>query len=193
VLVEFDEEIEGARDALGELLREGALSCLVLEEEERVERVWEVRKSLLTRIKRLHEDQGHRFISFVDDMAVPLHTLHDFVTAVERVFSEEGMSVVMYGHICEGNLHMRPLVESRGWRKRVLRVAERCFEILLSCGGTLTAEHGAGRNRAAYLRREWGDSVYGYFLEVKNLFDPHGVLNPGVMFSDRDITSGYQF
>jgi D-lactate dehydrogenase len=103
------------------------------------------------------------------------------------------MSVVMYGHICEGNLHMRPLVESRGWRKRVLRVAERCFEILLSCGGTLTAEHGAGRNRAAYLRREWGDSVYGYFLEVKNLFDPHGVLNPGVMFSDRDITSGYQF
>jgi D-lactate dehydrogenase len=75
----------------------------------------------------------------------------------------------------------------------VLRVADRCFEVLLACGGTLTAEHGAGRNRAAYLRREWGERVYGYFLEVKKIFDPRGILNPGVMFSELDFTSGYLF
>jgi FAD/FMN-containing dehydrogenase len=193
LLVEFDEEIGRAQKMLGEVLRDKAFAFGVTEEEERMERIWEVRKSLLTRIKRLHEDREHRYISFVDDMAVPLPEMTGFIAEVERVFSEEEMKVVIYGHICEGNLHVRPLVVKHGWKKRVLRAAERCFTILLSRGGTLTAEHGPGRNRAAYLRREWGDRVYGYFSEVKTLFDPCGVLNPEVMFSDMDFTNGYLF
>jgi FAD/FMN-containing dehydrogenase len=45
-----------------------------------------------------------------------------------------------------------------------------------------------GRLRAPYLRREWGDALYGYMREVKAIFDPRDVLNPGVMFSDAPIT-----
>jgi FAD/FMN-containing dehydrogenase len=55
-------------------------------------------------------------------------------------------------------------------------------------GGTVTAEHGMGRLRAPYLLREWGAELYGYMREVKEIFDPRELFNPGVMFSDRPIT-----
>jgi glycolate oxidase len=85
-------EIERARDTLRELIRRTSLSLRVVVDEERMEKVWEVRKSLLTRIERMREDREHRYISFVDDMAVPLPNLPAFI---------EALRVVMYGRICE--------------------------------------------------------------------------------------------
>ncbi len=52
----------------------------------------------------------------------------------------------------------------------------------------MTAEHGMGRIRAPYLKKEWGEALYNYMREVKSIFDPQDILNPGVMFSDGPIT-----
>ncbi len=157
------------------------------------ESVWNVRWSMLTSIRRAHETDDRRFLSFVDDLAVPIGALGSFLEEVTRIFEAEGMRSVIYGHLGEGNLHMRPLIERQGWRERVHRVADRCFEAALRRGGTLTAEHGSGRNRAPFLAREWGERLYGYFGRVKTIFDPGDLLNPGVMFSDRDFTEELEF
>jgi FAD/FMN-containing dehydrogenase len=55
-------------------------------------------------------------------------------------------------------------------------------------GGTISAEHGMGRLRAPYLQREWGSALYDYMRQLKKIFDPQDLFNPGVMFSDRPIT-----
>jgi FAD/FMN-containing dehydrogenase len=59
---------------------------------------------------------------------------------------------------------------------------------VLGYEGTITAEHGMGRLRTPYLKREWGPAMTGYMRQVKTAFDPDDVLNPDVMFSDRALT-----
>jgi FAD/FMN-containing dehydrogenase len=126
-------------------------------------------------------------------MAVPPHRLASFITDIQRIVEEEGLPTVIFGHIGEGNLHIRPLIGREGWKDRVAKVADRCFRCVLSYGGTLTAEHGSGRNRSPYLIEEWGEKIYGYFREIKDLFDPDDLLNPGVMFSKGNITEDLRF
>jgi D-lactate dehydrogenase len=64
---------------------------------------------------------------------------------------------------------------------------------VLSHGGTLTAEHGTGRNRAPYLLQEWGARLFPYFRAVKKIFDSSDLLNPGVLFTSHDITHNLRF
>lgn len=94
----------------------------------------------------------------------------------------------MYGHAGEGNIHLRPLITRKGWKARINKLADSCINAAFKYGGTVAGEHGSGRNRAPFLEREWGKEVYGYFREVKKLFDPYDLLNPGVMLSKTDIT-----
>jgi FAD/FMN-containing dehydrogenase len=162
-------------------------------DEQTAEAAWEVRWSMLTAIRREHEGDDRRYLSFVDDLAVPLARLPAFLEAVLQVFREEGLRTVVYGHLGEGNLHMRPLVERQGWRDRVRRIADACFAAAVDQGGTLTAEHGPGRNRAPFLEREWGAEAVSVMRGVKELFDPEGLLNPDVVFSDEDFTVRMDF
>jgi FAD/FMN-containing dehydrogenase len=192
VLVEFDESSETNSESLREVLAGRSLAVVSLDETQAAA-AWEARWSMLTRIRREHESADRRYLSFVDDLAVPLPALPAFLEEVTAVFRDEGLRTIIYGHLGEGNLHMRPLIERDGWRERVHRVAEACFAAATSRGGTLTAEHGSGRNRAPFLQREWGDAVVDHMRAVKELFDPRDLLNPGVMFSDEDFTERMQF
>jgi FAD/FMN-containing dehydrogenase len=193
LLIEFDENLETGQDHVSELLEKNALSFHLTRDHDEAERVWNIRWTMLTRIKKKYEDGEHRFISFVDDMAVPTRNLVPFVRDMYEIFTREQMRVIVYGHIGEGNLHIRPLIEKKGWKNRVLRIAGQCFDKVLLYNGTLTAEHGSGRNRAPYLADEWGKNIYGYFKNLKELFDPDNLLNPDIMFSDRDLTRDYRF
>ncbi|MFW6180342.1 MAG: FAD-binding oxidoreductase [Spirochaetota bacterium] len=192
LLVEL-EGPEGDRvgEELGRVLADQALSHLRVGEE-KAEALWKIRWSMLTRIRKTYEDSAHRFISFVDDLAVPPPAMVPFIEEIEGVFSGEGLPVLVYGHVGEGNLHIRPLVARRGWRRTVRRIGERCFRAALAHGGTLVAEHGMGRNRCPYLGWEWGD-VGRYLGRIKALFDPRGLLNPGTLFRCRDITRDFSF
>ncbi len=193
LLIEFDMRVEENQDRLFELLKKNALSFHPTGDSEEAERIWNIRWTMLTRIKKNYEDTEHRFISFVDDMAVPPRNLVPFISDMYKIFNEENMRVIVYGHIGEGNLHIRPLIEKKDWKNRVLRIAGQCFQKVLLYGGTLTAEHGSGRNRAKHLVDEWGKSIYGYFINLKEMFDPYNLLNPCVMFSEKDLTQDYKF
>ena len=192
LLVELESDPGGRKHGeLGRILDDRALSHRRIDGGE-AERLWKMRWTMLTRIKKTWEDADHRFISFVDDLAVPPPVLPSFIRDIDRVLSREELLTVIYGHIGEGNLHIRPLVARRGWRETVRRLGERCFNVALEHGGTLVAEHGMGRNRCAYLDWEWG-RVGRYFRRVKELFDPRGLLNPGTLFHCRDFTADFRF
>jgi FAD/FMN-containing dehydrogenase len=168
-------------------LKMSSLPAIAAREDE-LEKLWEVRKKILWLIE--HPKPGFRALAVVNDVAVSPARLAEFVTDVQEVFARQGMLVLIYGHAGNGNLHLRPLFNTSlpDLAGRVRRLADDVYEVVFRHNGTVTAEHGMGRLRAPYLKKEWGDVLYGYMREIKTIFDPHDIFNPGAMFNDRPIT-----
>jgi len=126
----------------------------------------------------------------VNDVGVPPEQLAGFISEVEQVFARQQLTSLIYGHAGSGNLHLRPLFDLTlpSLPARIQRLADEIYQVVLRYGGTISAEHGMGRLRAPYLKREWGAALYGYMCEVKEIFDPGELFNPGVVFSDKPIT-----
>jgi glycolate oxidase len=156
--------------------------------EDELENLWHVRKQILWLIE--HPKPGLRALAVVNDVAVPPPFLAEFISDVQKVFARHGMTTLIYGHAGNGNLHLRPLFDTSlpDLAGRVRRLADDVYEVVFRHSGTVTAEHGMGRLRAPYLKREWGDALYAYMREVKTIFDPHDILNPGAMFNNGPIT-----
>ncbi len=161
---------------------------VVASEAAEIDRLWTVRKQILWLIR--NPQPGFQALSVVNDVGVPPEHLAEFISAAEQVFARHGLSVLMYGHAGSGNLHLRPLFDLRlpGLPARIQRLADEIYRVVLRYGGTVSGEHGMGRLRAPYLQREWGPTLYRYMREVKDIFDPGELFNPGVVFSDRPIT-----
>lgn len=164
------------------------LPPIIAQDEERIERLWALRKQILWLIRQPRP--GYRALAVVNDVGVPPECLARFVADAERVFARHQLTALIYGHAGSGNLHLRPLFDLTlpGLPERMRTLADDIYQLVLRHGGTITAEHGMGRLRAPYLEREWGPALYGYMRRLKAIFDPEGLFNPQVMFSDRPIT-----
>jgi len=153
-----------------------------------IDRLWALRKQILWLIS--NPQPGFQALSVVNDVGVPPDHLAGFIREAEQVFARHGLTALIYGHAGSGNLHLRPLFDLSlpDLPGRLRRLADEVYELVLRHGGTISGEHGMGRLRAPYLPREWGPELYGYMREIKEIFDPRELFNPGVMFSDRPIT-----
>ena len=162
--------------------------CQVALTEQGIEQLWALRKQILWLIR--HPEPHLRALSVVNDVGVPPEHLAEFIYEVQKVFERHRMVVLVYGHAGSGNLHLRPLfdVTLPDLPGRIQKVADAVYEVVFRYGGTISAEHGMGRLRAPYLQREWGPALYGYMRDLKEIFDPRGMFNPGVVFSNRPIT-----
>ena len=114
LIIELDEDPARAGKALIEQLTKTALRALEVKTDEGQSELWRIRGEMLLRIRRAYEDEGHRFIPFADDLAVPVKRLGPFVKDILRLFEDEGLMAIVYGHVGEGNIHVRPLVP-KGW------------------------------------------------------------------------------
>jgi len=160
----------------------------VVNSDDEIEELWNLRRQILWLIQ--HPKPGLRALAVVNDVGVPLADLAEFVTEAERIFARHKIIALIYGHAGEGNLHLRPLfdVALPDLPGRVRRLADDIYEAVFRHHGTVTSEHGMGRLRAPYLKREWGETLYNYMREIKAIFDPKDILNPGIMFSNAPIT-----
>jgi FAD/FMN-containing dehydrogenase len=193
LLIEFDENIDESLERLYPIVSGHALHHHLLEEEKDQKRLYKLRWKMLIDIKRKNDTPDRKYLSFVDDLGVPIEEIPDFIEEIYKIFEEEGIEAVIYGHIGEGNLHIRPLIERENWRDVMKRVGGRCFSCAFDHGGTVAAEHGSGRNRLGLIEKEWGEAVFGYFKEIKDLFDSRDIMNPGILFSRGDITDNLEF
>jgi len=122
-----------------------------------------------------------------EDINIPVERLAEGCAAFQKLFERHGYEAGVMGHAFHGNFHFtlptrisdpRELDRLHRFLDDLALVITRDFD------GSLKAEHGTGRAIAPYVRLEWGDTLYGAMREIKALFDPHGVLNPGVMFDE---------
>jgi FAD/FMN-containing dehydrogenase len=192
LIVEFDSNLDEAQKLMTEHLKEKSIAFQSVEDAKTQASVWAVRETMLLQIMSTLETSDEKFPAFADDVAVPPERLADYVVAIQGVLEKFGTCAVFFGHAGEGNLHIRPMVRRENWEETIRELADQVFMTTLRFGGTITSEHGNGRNRSLYLRNEWGEKIYGYFKEIKQIFDPANNLNPDVFFTTDDITKNLQ-
>ncbi len=150
---------------------------------------WDVRKGLIPIVGGARETGTSMLI---EDVAVPVERLGAMTMDLIEMFQRHGYKdASCFGHALEGNLH---LVFSQGFRTAAeverydAMMQELCSLVAEKHGGSLKAEHGTGRNVAPFVEMEWGPAAYALMWELKELFDPNYVLNPGVILNaDLDI------
>ncbi|MGP4097829.1 FAD-binding and (Fe-S)-binding domain-containing protein [Nonomuraea sp. KM90] len=124
---------------------------------------------------------SRRPLAFVEDTAVPPERLLPYVEEFAGILERHGLSAGFYGHCSVGCLHIRPFVDLRapGEIGTMRAVAEEIAQLAARHGGVNSSEHGDGLARSEFNRQLFGDAVYEAMRQVKQVFDPHGRLNPG--------------
>lgn len=145
---------------------------------------WKARNGLLPTTGALRKT-GTTCI--IEDVAFPIEKLADACIAMKALFAElKYDDAVLFGHALEGNLH---LVFSQDFSTqqeidRYARLMDGLVELVVDrFDGSLKAEHGTGRNMAPFVEKEWGKQAYDIMLKVKAIFDPHSLVNPGVIIN----------
>ncbi len=160
--------------------------------ERQIAAVWRERKALLPMVRRLTGTIGVPY-SVVNDVGIDVSLLPQLLEGAERIFAGHRLPAAVYGHAGSGNLHLRPFFAPADART-VAAVAEEIYALVTDLHGTITAEHGMGRLRAPFLELEWGSDIVSAMRDLKGIFDPDDILNPGVLFvpgSHRFRTDGW--
>ncbi|WP_433605840.1 FAD-binding oxidoreductase [Dactylosporangium sp. CA-139114] len=111
----------------------------------------------------------------IEDIAVPRSRLAEAVDGVHAIAAATGADVYVFAHAGDGNLH--PILRADAGEPQ--RAADDIFALALALGGTVSAEHGVGLLKRAWLERELGPGPLALQRRIKRLFDPNGILNPG--------------
>lgn len=124
----------------------------------------------------------------IEDIAFHIEDLPEATEELQQLIARHGYDdACIYGHALEGNYHFI-INQSFGTDADVKRYEDLMEDVKTlvvdKYDGSLKAEHGTGRNMAPFVRHEWGDEAYQAMKAIKDLFDPKGLLNPGVIFND---------
>ena len=156
--------------------------------------VWEVRKAGLNIMMSMKGDG--KPVSFIEDCAVPLEHLAEYTARLTRVFEAHGTKGTWYAHASVGCLHVRPILNMKeDGAKKMRAIAEEAAALVREYKGAYSGEHGDGLVRSEWIAPFFGPRLTGAFEEIKDMFDPAGIMNPGkiVRPSKQDDRSLFRF
>jgi len=141
--------------------------------------VWEVRKAGLNIMMSMKGDG--KPVSFIEDCAVPLENLAEYTDSLTQVFRKHGTQGTWYAHASVGTLHVRPILDMKGDGARKMRAIaeEACALVKKYKGAAYSGEHGDGLVRSEWIEPVLGARLAAALAEIKDLFDPKGLMNPG--------------
>src|SRR4029434_3140214 len=139
--------------------------------------LWEVRKAGLNIMMSMRGDG--KPVSFIEDCAVPLEHLADYVDRLTEVFRTHGTRGTWYAHASVGTLHVRPILDMRRDGAAKMRaIAEEASAMVRGYKGAFSVEHGDGLVRSEWVAWQFGPRLTRAFEAIKALFDPAGLMNP---------------
>jgi FAD/FMN-containing dehydrogenase/Fe-S oxidoreductase len=140
--------------------------------------LWEVRKAGLNIMMSMKGDG--KPVSFIEDCAVPLEHLADYTDRLTEVFRKHGTMGTWYAHASVGTLHVRPVLNMKEDGAAKMRaIAEEACELVRQYKGAYSGEHGDGLVRSEWIAPIIGERLTAALSEIKDLFDPQGLMNPG--------------
>lgn len=182
VLLEADgndeEAVFSEMVSVAEIVKADAAGEVILARNESQRRdIWEARKLLSVNLRALHP------LKLSEDIAVPRSRIADMVRTTREIGARHGFLVATYGHAGDGNLHANVLFDREEERPRVERAIGDILRAAVDMGGTITGEHGVGLAKRDYLEYEQGRELVDLQRQLKAVFDPAGILNPGKIFA----------
>jgi anaerobic glycerol-3-phosphate dehydrogenase C subunit len=143
-------------------------------------KLWHIRKAAMPLLYKLKGSK--RILPLIEDAAVPTDQLVPYFDGLTGILNRHQLDFVIYGHIAKGLLHTRPLLDLKdpddvGLLKPL---ADAVFDMVHSLGGAVSGEHGDGRIRSAYIKKQYPD-IYDLFLETKRLLDGKNLFNPEII------------
>ncbi|UCD94898.1 MAG: FAD-binding protein [Candidatus Zixiibacteriota bacterium] len=195
LLIEFDDSVERCKESFLGLAKElkptGPIEFA--DNPEATASLWKARKAIVPTLYRHHPTK--RPISLVEDVSLPHNQIPSFIQYATALFEKHNLTFGMFGHIGDGNLHIRPLFDmnNKGDFDLAGAIYNEIYDKIISLGGSTTAEHADGRLRASVLRRLYGDEIFSVFRRIKTLLDPDNILSPDSILSEAPFTEKIDF
>ncbi|MES2202820.1 MAG: FAD-binding oxidoreductase [Patescibacteria group bacterium] len=155
-------------------------SVRVAKDEAASRKYWAVRRESFNLLRK--KVRGKRTAPFIDDFVVPPFTLPEFLPKLQKILAEyKNLTYTIAGHVGDGNFHIIPLVDPRDptLGKTIDELSHRVYDLVLEYHGSITGEHNDGLIRTPYVGKMFGPEMLALFMEVKKIFDPLNIFNPG--------------
>ncbi|MEN3040028.1 MAG: FAD-linked oxidase C-terminal domain-containing protein [Bacteroidia bacterium] len=183
LLVEVDgnhlEALEGECVEIEEVAFEcGATKSWYAQTSDERDRLWRLRRCLGIAVKSSGPYKE-------EDTVVPRTVLPELLQKVKALGAQYGFRSVCYGHVGDGNLHVNILregLDEKTWQEEVPKAIEELFRFVIAQGGALSGEHGIGWVQRRYMPIQFDADHLRLMQELKRVFDPKGLLNPGKIF-----------
>ncbi|MCG9126757.1 anaerobic glycerol-3-phosphate dehydrogenase subunit C [Candidatus Poribacteria bacterium] len=192
---ENDDELNTQIDKLEDTLKlenfgYAFVRCFTAEEKAQV---WETRKAGLGLLMGMKGDA--KPIGFVEDAAVAIEKLPEYVTRFDKIVKKHDTTASYYAHASVGLLHNRPVInlKSESDIHKMHSIAREVRDLLLDLGGAMSGEHGDGLVRSEWIESMFGPQIYQALRDVKNAFDPDGIMNPGKIIDPPSMTENLRF
>lgn len=186
LIIEFDNEKKQVRlnksRKAKKILRDKAYEIIHTEDIHEQEVIWKIRQSAAA-VAASDSINGAKALPVIEDGQVPQEKFTEFLEAIYAIFKKYNLEVSVWGHAGDANLHTQPFLNlaKTADRQKMFKLMDDYHKLLVEMGGTTNGEHADGRLRAPYLPLVYGQEMYEVFKQVKDIFDPHNMLNPGVI------------
>lgn len=144
---------------------------------------WKIRKALLPLAA---ETRPSGSIVITEDICFPIHTFAQGIESITKLFDRFNFQGIIFGHALSGNVHfiITPNLNDEKESQAFAEFMEAMVDSVISLQGSTKAEHGTGRMIAPFVEKEWGAKAYAINRRIKEIFDPHALINPDVIISD---------
>jgi len=184
LMVEFDDIGRGIQarkiKKLTKIVQKVTNDFQITTDYEEREELWKIRHSAAAVVA--HSEGKKKALPIIEDGVVPQEHFEKFIHNIYGIFKKYDLDAAVWGHAGNANLHMQPFLDlsSLGDRQKAFKIMDEYYTMVIKMGGSTAGEHNDGRLRAPYLPALYGAEVYKLFEATKNVFDPRGILNPGV-------------
>ncbi len=184
VMIELTEDSEQeikrkTNEIVTRLKKFSGIQYRILKNEKEEDKYWVMRRESFNLLRQ--HVKGKRTAPFVEDFCILPARMPEFLPKLLKILKDNKIKANIAGHAGDGNYHIIPLMDltKESERAKIVPVAEKVFALIKEYGGTITAEHNDGIIRTPFLREMFGEKIYGLFEEIKNIFDPKNIFNPG--------------
>jgi len=183
LLVEFtgdiEEEVNQKMLKLDESLKVFKIKTHITQSTEEAEKYWDIRRESFSLLRK-HIKNKHT-APFIDDVIVMSEFLPTFLPEISKILSEYPIEFTIAGHAANGNFHIIPLMDFNDPKTVgiILELSDKVYDLVLKYHGSIDAEHNDGIIRTPYLKKMYGEKIYSIFEEIKKVFDPYNIFNPG--------------
>lgn len=172
---EVNEQLKAAR----EKLKDFSIKTIIANTEAKTKKYWAIRRESFNLLR--HRVKGKRTAPFIDDLVIKPEYMPEFLPKLYEILDRYQFLYTIAGHVGNGNFHIIPLMElkTEEEKNKIFQSMDEVYKLVFKYGGSFTGEHNDGLIRGPYLKMMYGEKIYAIFEEIKKIFDPQNIFNPG--------------